>query len=444
MHNDDGHVLPSVLIIALLVTILLLSVLGGIFIYNYYIIKAINKTKLELACFSALQRTMASNKNLSAYSDEIKIDSVKIKIRSKLYGLYPKVNITSYGYGDSTKLIYTLGKKSNDKFNNAVIIAKEKLRASIAGNTEIEGNLLVTSEKIQRGRILGISGSARNYLDGKLIVNENIPIKYFNEKLLTNQFETNLEFDESKVLDGNLNLNNNNLKDFIELDSLMVLGDLYITSLLSNKNYNNDLKIIVKGFIKIDKKTSSDIKLHLISDSTISIGSNSNLKNIFFVSNSKIEIQENCDMEDVQLFAKRNITITKSQFSYPSTIVCFSDVSKGKNLGNSIEVNNSIVNGSILMINTSVGLSNNKNRIYIDDKSVVHGLVYSENNLTSRGVIKGIIYTYGFWFYKEPTEYINWLVDVKVNREELDPSFLFPNGFEDESKYKILKKEWIK
>lgn len=91
----------------------------------------------------------------------------------------------------------------------------------------------------------------------------------------------------------------------------------------------------------------------------------------------------------------------------------------------------------------TAGFSSNKTKIKIDDQSKVQGLVYSENNLELYGDVTGTIYTYNFWYYIEPTEYFNWLINVKVNRNELDSWFLLPTVFDIQAKYKIIKAECV-
>jgi hypothetical protein len=50
---------------------------------------------------------------------------------------------------------------------------------------------------------------------------------------------------------------------------------------------------------------------------------------------------------------------------------------------------------------------------------------------------------YKFIYYREPTEYINWIVNARIDRRSLDEWFLLPAGFEGAEQRRILKETWI-
>jgi hypothetical protein len=73
----------------------------------------------------------------------------------------------------------------------------------------------------------------------------------------------------------------------------------------------------------------------------------------------------------------------------------------------------------------------------------VQGFIYCENNLELLGKLYGEAYTYNTYFYQEPTQYINWLVNMEIDRNKLDKWFCFPLGFSTSRNYKIIKESWI-
>ncbi len=443
INNNSGYILPSVLFISLLVTILLMGILSIIFFFNSSNQKMVNKTKLDLACFSALQVFISENQSLSNEDVIINIDSIKVRLRSKQKGLFAEVETTSFSKTDSSKVKYLLGNKIEDQFKNAIIVSKENLRASIAGNTKINGDMFLTSDKIKIGRISGIKSASKNYLNGEIITKEEIETKLFNEGLVLNQFNTNELDDSSNYIDGNYELDNQTITDLLKSPNTKIGGDLIISGEMKFNKIAVPLNIFVSGEVVINNETYSAIDIRIISDSSITIEENCRIENAILISKSKITIESNTHFKNVQLFSKKGIETNNANFRYPTILAVYSNLDEESNLENKIDIQSSIINGSILILNSTTGLSNNKNLIEIDAESKIHGLVYSENNLKTTGQINGIIYTHSFWYYKEPTEYINWLVDVKVDREKLDEAFLLPVGFSEINDFRILKETWI-
>lgn len=441
-NNIHGYILPSVLFISLLVTTMLFGILSIIYFYNSVNQKMINKTKLDLACYSALQQFISNPMTTSEKQTMIQVDSIKVKLEEQQKGLYTQLETTSVKGNDSSKVSYLLANNMTPTFDNAVIISKDNLRASVAGNTKINGDMLLTSEKIKIGRISGIKSASNNYLDGKILIKENIAIKLFNEQLITSQFNNTNLIENSVYIDQSFDLDSESIKTLIKNKATRINGDLLISGYIKTKeNFNPN--IIVSGEVTVaaESVVLSDIKL--LSDSTITIEDDTIIENAILISKRKIIVNGKSQLKNVQLFSQKGIEINNAEFKYPSILAVYSNLDEESNLENKIKIESSIVNGSVLLINSTTGLSNNKNLIDIDADSHVQGLVYSENNCKISGEVSGIIYTHSFWYYKEPTEYINWLVDVKVDRNKLDNAFLLPLGLTQSNNYDILKETWI-
>jgi len=192
--------LPSVLMISLLVTTMILGVVLIISFYNSYSIKLTKKKKLDLAYFSAIQLFMNNNNEDLMAEQIISIDSINVKLTPQMEGVYLKVNTTAYNNKDSSSVNYYLGAEPNNIFDKAIVISKPKLRATISGDTKIVGDVLGTSDKIKRGRISGKKNASNNYLEGKIFVKDEINIKYFEERLISGLFEDTVISDNSTYL----------------------------------------------------------------------------------------------------------------------------------------------------------------------------------------------------------------------------------------------------
>ncbi len=443
LKSNSGFILPSVLLITLLITTMLFSILTIVYFYNSYTLNIINKKKMELACFSALQSYISENQRVKENEKTVLIDSIRVRLRVRSKGIFTEIETTALGKKDSTKVIYLLGNTITAPFDNAIIVSKKNLRAAITGKTNIVGDMFLTSDRVKIGRISGISSTDKNYLDGKIKINEDIETKYFNDNLILNLFDKNKFSDDIRYIDGDFELISSAFINRLNYKLLYIKGNLIIKGYLNKLSKFNNIVIFVTGKTIFEKKSISNLDMQIICDSTVLINEDTKLENVIITSESEIKIQKNTHFKNVQFFSKKGISIYNSVFEYPSILALYSDLDNKANLQNKIDINSSIINGTILLINSTVGLANNKNLIVINGSSKVHGLIYSENNVDISGQVNGIVYTHSFWYYKKPTEYINWLVDVKVDRKKLDKAFLLPLGFGEINNLAILKETWI-
>ncbi|MCU7500922.1 MAG: hypothetical protein HF300_17850 [Ignavibacteria bacterium] len=438
IKNEEGYALISVLMIGFLI----LSLFLGLFLVRYFnsILseRRIQKKKLDLAVYSAVQMHLASvNGNLKEGTDSLVVDSTRVMLHYRMNGLFYEVTAHAKGRRDSSGVKYLFSSEVNPLFNNALILSRNDLNAAYAGDNKITGDMLTSSDRISKGIILGIKTPKKNFPDVKLEVSKSIKEKYFPEALLTGIFNQK-PAKEVKPVKGNHRLN------FSELDtvkSLYIAGNLILSG-TSQGNIYSAAKVFVKGEVIIEENSQSLSNLELICDSSVIIKENSKLENLLITSKSGIEIHKGVAMKGCQMYSKRFIKADNTLSRYPS-LLCINPMSRDTSSMNKIELKGSILNGTAMLITDVTGQWGNKSKISVDAKSVVHGVIYSENNTEILGKVKGSLYTYNLYFYQPPTEYINWLVNLDINRPELNKSYLLPIGLGDKKKLKVLREEWL-
>lgn len=439
--NEEGYILPTVMMVGVLISTSLLGLTSYLITVNQIEMSKLNKTKLNIACYNSIQSIIASEN----YSDSnffiFNEDSAEVSIRNK--GLYKEAVVKAWDNRDSSKAVYMLGNKLSSYFRNALTLSKPNLRATVAGKTHINGDMLLTTDKVSMGRISGIKKTAKNYHKGNIVVDEELHSKIFNDSLLTKLFQSDNYDTDYEIIEENADFTNDAGKEFKQPGKYIIEGDFNISTEHTSKYTLEPYIFIVKGATTIETGTISNKNIEIYSDSLITIEKSSNLENILLCSSGEIKIEENSYFKNAQIFSKDKITITKAQFDYPSVLCLYNAPEDSASLNDYIEINESIINGSLLLISTTVGIGSNKTKIRIDNGSKIHGIIYCENNLESHGDISGSVYSYNTWFYKEPTEYINWLVNLQIDRKALDENLLIPVGFNSVSKHKILSERWI-
>ncbi|MBN2571423.1 MAG: hypothetical protein JXA68_04790 [Ignavibacteriales bacterium] len=437
INDIRGYTLISVLMITFIVITLLFSILLVIYFNNIGTIKLINKKKLDLACYSAIQKYMYSNNEDILIQD----DNINVSILKEQKGLFYEITVSAINISDSSKVKYLIANRIKEPFDNAIVISRPDLRATVVGKTKIYGNILVTQEKINEGKIFGIESGDGNYLIGKMLIKQDINPCLLQDSITKNVFlNKNLNFDGYEI-HGSFNLNNENFSNFLP-GRYFINDNLTIDALINTKNQET-YRLFVRGKVMIARGTKSNLNMVIISDSSVVIESNINIENLVIISKGSITINNDSYFKNVQLFSEKNIYITGCQFDYPSII--YSSVSQERkgSLDNQISIKSSFINGAILLDCSEIGLIDNRSKIAIDEKSKVQGLIYSENNCELYSELIGCIYTYNFYYKINENEYINWLINQKINRINLDKYFLLPIGLLPKNEFVILKETWI-
>jgi hypothetical protein len=405
--KKNGYALPYVIFICLIITSLLISIILIISFYNIQSIKIIEKKKLDLACYSASQLILSDTSLTVNNKDELLIDSLKVKIKIDTIGLYERITTTAIGYHDSSKIIYWISSVPPLIFENAIITPKPNFQATVIGNTKIIGNWLCTTNKIEKGNMFGKERVKDDYLEGKLVINRRMNPKLFNEKYLKRLKErlsdkisrVNPKEMEGLMIDSNYS-NKKSLTD------LMVSGNLVFKDKIAG-NRQEDFEYFVKGDVTFFDSTQVNQSIMIFSKGPVQIKEGCRIQNLFIYSSDSVFIEKDCQFYNCQLFSEKKIEVENSRFDYPNIICLYNDASDTTKLKSIISLEKTVFNGTIMLVSSVVGLSNNFSKICIDKESKFQGLVYSENNVEIYGEIYGSIFTYNFWYHEEPNTIYN-------------------------------------
>lgn len=442
IKKETGYALPYLLITFLLVTTVLVITINFFYIYNKYEIRKYNKKKLDLACCSAVQQFIAKDKIDLSYEQIFIIDSTQVLVNCTNKGLYYRATAKAKNIMDSSVVTYLLAEKVHDPFDNAVVISRPGLNAVVAGSTKIIGDILGTTNKVTKGKIFGVNPVNENYLEGNINASENIFPKLFNDSILTNLiFNAGLNaVPIGKVYDENVTIDKYFLAQNDTASQIYVNGDLTLSGTLNESKKTK--QIFVSGKTTVEAKTIANADLEIYCDSTLTINTDVVIENLLVSAKGRIGISEGVICKNVQFISQRGIECKNAVMNFPSILCLYINPDDTSKQRSTITINESKINGSIMLLTDDIASNKNKSRILIDDKSKIQGLIYSENNVEMSSSLFGTLYTYNIMFYKKPTQYINWLVNLNINRKKLDELFLLPVGFAKLPKLEILKETW--
>lgn len=442
LKNESGYVLPYLLVAILLITTLVIVTFNLFFIFNKYEIKKYNKKKLDLACYSAVQQFI-SGEFKETKSQNIQIDSISVLLNCSYYGFYYRIQAEAKNRMDSSSFSYLLGAEIAEPFSNALVISKSNMDLIVTGKTKIKGDLLGTSPKVTKGFIPGIDRVGDEFLVGKIRKEEMIETQLFNSNLWKKLTGKERWFYSGKdiTLKGNVVLDGDFIAKTDSIKNIYVIGDLIVSGELQSKN-KKPLTISVTGKTTFENGVKSRTDIQVFCDSTVTI-ENSDLENVIIYAKGKIELGNGTICKNVQLFSDKGIECNKVKLYYPSLLCLNSGEIKSPQRGKELKIYSSNINGTIMLLSSAFSSNTDKSKIVIESNTIVQGLVYSEKYVEiNNSKIIGAIYTNGFYYYKEPSEYINWLVDQDIDRGKLDKKFLLPLGYVKTPRLQIIKEEW--
>jgi hypothetical protein len=196
----------------------------------------------------------------------------------------------------------------------------------------------------------------------------------------------------------------------------------------------------------IQGKNRLDRFVELISGGKLLVQNQMLLEDCILYGEEGIEIQGPCQIR-AQLLSPGDITIdSQAVLEYPSVIYCQGHVVENTLEGKVLLHENAVVKGTAILHSNSEQESAlmNGTLIDLDVGSKFVGTIYSDHYTRLSGVVLGSVVTEEFYLYLSPTTYLNWLMDVTIDRTQLPGNFLMPLLFSEKPELGILDWEIVK
>ncbi|RMG77335.1 MAG: hypothetical protein D6707_11215, partial [Bacteroidetes bacterium] len=393
LREKDGYSLPTVLVVVFLITTLLFGVINWLFFTNLITLKALSGVKLKAAAIKDVNEYLSDTNNTAG----------NIKVNSNTF--YLDLTATETNERDTLKGNFVYGILPTDYFNNALTITRPNLRAAVTGNTEINGNILVTRKRIVKGNIYGIGSTSGDYLNGEIKVKKTISAKLFGDSLLKNIFNNRDEgIVEKNIFEKPVFTKKE--ADSLKGSTIYVNSEMRFQGNFLKSKTDEEIKIYSRDNVNISAGIQSNMFFYIMTDSSITIEEGCDISNAVFIAKKGIKIEKGCVFKNESFISNKEIIVQESQFNYPTVLAVYTEAEDTAQLKNKIEIKSSAVNGTLMLVTTITGLPKNKSKIFIDEKSKIHGLIYSENNAEIRGEVYGSVFTFNLLYTTEDKEYI--------------------------------------
>jgi hypothetical protein len=414
LQKLNKKVRASALTITIIVSTILLILISALVLSAYYFRSEITAFKIDLKVNanmeSGINYVLGSNLTPSSRAIEslqLGSDEDSVNILTDLWGFFGVASIHSYYRSFKKNKVFLYGSVLDENMNSSIYLVDHDRPLSLVGNTNLVGNVYLPKAGIKVGYI-----NQRGFAYPKLV-----------EGL------TKVSLQQLPQLKQNIYTHISGLFDTSKSETIPGLTDSISQSftappLVFEQTENIRLKNVnIDGHVVIS------------SDSSITVSSDANLKNIILI--APVIRFENGFHGTIQAFASDSLIIEDNcHFQYPSAICLLKK--NAESLPPVIVCKNSTIDGFVFSLvretdkfKTVVNLTN----------TVVNGIVYCQGYLTLDGKIAGSVLTDYFIYRSGSAIYENHLVDVEIDRNKLSNFFVGSIFFNTDKSYKIV--QWL-
>lgn len=401
-----------VIIVAVVIAVFSGALLTTAYFYRLELQKNIRYSKLvdNLSSGTALMLSRDNSFREKEQAMDLYGESTdSVLLKEEGWGLFELATIQSFTLGDTIKKAFLIGESSSDP--SAIYLSDEDRPISVGGDTRIIGDAELPK-----------SGISQAYVEGK-------PYKgaHLVEGKIRDSQRTLPEIKKSKIAD---------------IESYFKASDLDLSSTLLP--LNNSFFNPVRKFYFRDAQTVSNVQLTgkviIQSDTMITIKKDAILKDIIVA--APVIVVEEGFKGSCQLFASDSVVTGKDCiFTYPSVMgVIRSEKS-------SVQPKVSLGKGSKF---TGILFAYEETRnelrtsINLGKDCLVKGEIFAVGyvNMNSPVKVEGKVSCSRFVMQTPVTLYVNYLIDIIINRKVRNPAYLTSSLFNNQSADKQVLK-WL-
>ena len=214
------------LFLMVIISTLFLFTYSTVLVGNYITIRQVKKEELKLKNRSVFN--LSVNNKFSPGS----VDTTAV-VKKHRWGFYLITEVTNYNKFYKLNDIYTSGVKIPAVLNYGLVLTRPNLRASVTGETKITGNILVTRDRIQNGRITGIPYQKEEYLKGEVVESENLNPDIVNDSLFLSLYDYFNAWDNYTYEYREINFNDSSMV----IDTVIIPDSLFIDRDITGERY---------------------------------------------------------------------------------------------------------------------------------------------------------------------------------------------------------------
>ncbi|MFA5669459.1 MAG: hypothetical protein WC967_09445 [Balneolaceae bacterium] len=441
LTNEEGSALITVLLITLILSLFIGSVLGGLYVQSQFIQQDINHTKALYKAEEGAMRYLSDQqgKEQLGISDSTTIvlaDSSTVQIQRTLFGGYWLLRSSATVGKQQVQVAQLVGEVPDSIFNYAVALKDSTSSLNLILQTTLKGNVLLGREGIRSSNFKG--DPFRGTFDGEVInttMSQAFPL--FDTLSVEQQLHSYETLFKGNQLQRFPEPNPSVLNTLSESDTLFSSSS-YEWELNEATKIPPNAVLFVNGNLYIRGEGKLGDFTQLVVKDTLVVDANIKGNHLLLYAGKRIEVRGESEMM-AQLLTKGRVELSgRTYLRYPSGIYSSSSTFSGEQEEVIHLKDQTIVDGYVMFASEVNSFSQNQYRIRIEDEAIVRGSVYTQGQTELSGTVYGSVLTNQFFFYESPTNYINWLKNVVIDRKQRPAEYVVPIGFSDSTKFKVL------
>jgi hypothetical protein len=451
IHNEQGYVFATVLIVLVLLSTLVGLVMMGIITQNRFVQRDVDSLKARYHAEAAIWKFLWDDEMWSRTDQShftfITTDSQEVTVNRRAHGGYWVV-ISEAAVGKSQKKIVALvGEKGGEIFNKAIVLGDIRTPLTLTGSSILNGNIQTGPEGVQYRPFKGelFSGS----FIGNVSTADSSALPRFNTE------QVNLELKYYRSLIDSIPTKSTLLKS-------TYINELYLNDIEPDKKIffkDGDLTIdstdpvqlpdsstwIATGNMSIRGKIDTGKFTQFITSDTMNVDAEMNGEHALFYSGKSMSIRGESVLSG-QFFSEGEIDLSGNMYlTYPSLIYTKPALKGPVKTGKIVLRDRVILDGVVMLPDLEKGLAtDDQSIITIGEEVIVRGALYNTSRSELHGTVHGTVMTNQFYFYISPTTYLNWLKDAGIDLFRRPAPFSVPIGFSSNKQFEIIYWEEMK
>jgi hypothetical protein len=453
--SERGFALPSILLLITILVLVALSIVTLQYFRRQMSSVAIAKVKAEYAAQSGIAKMVSA---VAAHHGPLSslqglnniysfIDGSEARVTAEPWGVF--LLLTSEGRFQRVKYRRTAitAARSTGDLENALIFGNSDHQLVFAGNSFVEGDIVVGMPGITSGTLPGVATSGNAAVEGSVIRKVVPAVSPYDSTLLISEINY-----YKNLLAGYTNTNGNNSHTMVyssgsafssglgkipdSVNMVVVQSDVVLTD--SSVRRGGPLFLVVLGRVCIQDHAHVGGPLSIIASKDIVVSGTATIDQAILFSQDSVQVGENISFS-AQIISPV-ITVQRGSVGhYPSVLLSYGgeDVSRQRRI---VLNGNATIEGAVMLLQAGKNM-NADDMVQLDASALIVGALYSQNKTMLDGRVIGTVMTKDFFFYQAPTKYNGWLRTGSINRKILPQGFLMPVGFSSNPQLDVL--EWL-
>ncbi len=370
------------------------------------------------------------------------------KVNASLSAWGPYALVTSNGiFANQTVTSQSIiGSKPNKLFDAAITVGDESLPLVASGNTRIFGDVNTGELGMTTGRMRGESIVNEDFHSGHVIIHQTITVPTL-DTLVLNQYLSSVnsrrqQCDQS--FPGSMILTANDSGFFNEHECFTIENNLRIQGAVF-ENFDKVHSVFVNGFVELAGNCRLSGLIEIVSTGPMYVLDSAVVDNLILITPDSVVISGNSTFSATAISSQKIVVKEKARLLYPS-ILLIRDREDLSDMETGIFLQSRSKMESVCFSERNPSTEDRTNPvIYLDSASSFTGIIIAQSKADLRGTLNGSVFTERFHYFASPTTYVNWIKDLKIDRTKLDYHPVLPllDNATDSNDYSILRSDYL-